>query len=68
MQKLKIKPNKYEITISLRSDPNKWSSHTVNEDQLLLELATIMANDKIQVEAVALVVTSHPNRHDMPAE
>lgn len=68
MQKLKIKPNKYEITISLRSDPNKWSSHAVNEDQLLLELATIMSNDKVQIEAVALVATSRSNRNDLPTE
>lgn len=64
--KLKVKPDVYEITFSLRKDPNTWNTVRVQEGELVLKVAEILMNQNIQLECVALVATMKPNKHELP--
>lgn len=64
--KLKPKPNVYEITYSLKADPNKWASFRSEEDQLQGSLALVFANKDWQLECIALIATYQKNRYELP--
>ena len=63
---LKNKKDLYEITFSAKSDPNTWNTVRVNEDMLVLKVAEVLGNKNIQLECVALIATSKPNKYDLP--
>ena len=64
--KLKPKPNVYEITYSLKKDPNQWAAIRSNEDKLQIDLAFVLSNKEWQLECVSLIATYQKNRYELP--
>lgn len=63
---LKSNPDTYEIVISSVKDSNQWSSIFVEKDDLLLKVSSILLDNKLRLEAVALVTSGNKNRYDLP--
>jgi len=66
--KLKAKPNLYDVIYSFKKDHNQWGSFRAEEGQLQLTIAQVMASPEWQLECVALIATSKPNRYELPTE
>ena len=63
-----MKPNIYEITYSLKTKPNEWSSFSCEENKIQNTLAIVLATKDWQLECVALVKSSNSNRYDISSE